>query len=575
MKHFLLVLILFGNISIVYAYNNLAETYPFLESKINNLKEKPSEQIVFIRKMIEKAKKDNNIQMLHRAYSLGSTYTRNSEQLKYGDSLLITAFKQNDSDIIGDCFLAKGTIYMNEERYQDALQNYVKGYEYIKKKNNPYLVHNAEFLIAQTKIYLGQYQEARDILTDVLSFYRNHHKKIDNTDYGLYYIYTLISYIDTNSRLSFFEENKLLIREGLNFINKNNYKDYTSYFVSLEGTDLFHQKKYDLAIEKLNEALKLYDDNWKHLTEIYYLGLSYWYKGDKNSALNYLLKINTEYKTTGKLDPQFRPAIELLINYYKEQGDTKKQLEFVDQLLELDKIYEKDFKYLYATLQKEYDIKDLKEKKLNLEDALLKERKIKIIIIALSAFVLTISVRLLYLSRKRQKYYKKLLTQMYGNEDTSKENEITENSKISEYNNINEVFDSSEISDINPLVIENILTFLNKFEKEKRFLQKDLSLHNLSQECGTNISYFSKVINYYKKDNFLSYINNLRLDYVVELWKTNPKTRHLRIQEISFKAGFSTAQSFSKNFKEKYQISPSYFLKRLENENNLELSSSI
>ena len=81
--------------------------------------------------------------------------------------------------------------------------------------------------------------------------------------------------------------------------------------------------------------------------------------------------------------------------------------------------------------------------------------------------------------------------------------------------------------------------------------------------------------NYYKKDNFLSYINNLRLDYVVKLWKINPKTRHLRIQEISSKAGFSTAQSFSKNFKEKYQISPSYFLKHLEKEKDLELSSPI
>lgn len=553
-------------ISMAYANNNLTETYPYLEKKINSLKEKPSEQLLYIRKMINKAKKEDNIKMLHRAYSLASTYTRDSEQLKYGDSLLITAFKQNDSDIIGDCFLAKGTIYMNEERYQDALQNHVKGYEYIKKKNNPYLVHNAEFLIAQTKIYLGQYQEGHDILTEVLSFYRKHHQKIDNTDYGIYYIYTLISYIDTNSRLSFFEENKILITEGQNFVNKHNYKDYTSYFVSLEGTDLFHQKKYDLAIKKLNEALKLYDDNWKHLTEVYYLGLSYWYKGDKNSALNYLLKINNEYKTTGKLDPQFRPAIELLINYYKEQGDTKKQLEFVDQLLVLDKVYEKDFKYLYATLQKEYDVKHLNEEKLNLENVLAKERGMKIIIIALSTFLLTILARLVYLSQKKQKYYKKLLIQMYGNEDSSKENKITENSKTSDSNYGIEILNNSEISDINPLVIENILSFLDKFEKEKKFLQKDLSLHDLAQECGTNISYLSKAINYYKKDNFLSYINNLRMDYVVELWKKNPKSRHLRIQEISLKAGFSTAQSFSKNFKEKYEISPSYFLKRLEKE---------
>ena len=571
MKQFLLVLMSFGSVFMLYAGNNLTETYPFLESRIINLKEKPTNQLVFIQKMIDKAKKDGNIQMLHRAYSLASTYTRGNEQLKYGDSLLITAFKQKDSDIIGDCFLAKGSIYMNEEKYQDALQNYVKGYEYIKKKNNPYLIYNAEFLIAQTKIYLGQYQEAHDILTKVLSFYRKNHQKIDNTDYGLYYIYTLISYIDTNSRLSLFNENKLLIPEGFDFVNKHNYKDYISYFVSLEGTDAFYQKKYDLAIEKLNKALKLYDDNWKHLTEVYYLGLSHWYKGDKNAAMQYLLKIDEEFKTTGKLDPQFRPAIELLINYYKEQNNTKKQLEFVDQLLALDKVYEKDFKYLYVTLQKEYDVNELKKEKLHLENAVVKEKRTKVIIIILSALVLSVLVRLIYLSQQREKQYKKLLTRIYADEDVLKENENSENSKISKYINGKSEFDSNEISEINPLIIENILTFLAKFEKERKFLQKDLNLHHLAQQCGTNSSYFSKVINYYKKDNFMSYINNLRLNYVVELWKINHKTRHLRIQEIAEQSGFSTAQSFSKNFKEKYQISPSYFIKRL----NLDLNDSL
>lgn len=555
----------FLGISTTYANNNLTETYPYLEKEINTLKKIPTKQLVYIKKIIITAKKDNNLQMLHRAYSLASSYTKSREKIKYGDSLLITAFKIKDSDIIGDCFLTKGNIYNNEGNYLDALQNYIKGYQYIKKKNNPYLIHNAEFLIAQTKIYLGQYQEAHDILTEVLSFYRKNHQKIDNTDYGLYYIHTLISYIDTNSRLNFFDQNKLLIQEGLDFIKKNNYEEYTGYFASLKGTDAFHQKKYDFAIEKLNESLKLYDDNWKHLTEIYYLGLSYWYKGDKNTALYYLLKINNEYKNTGKLDPKFRPAIELLIDYYKEQGDTKSQLEYVDQLLALDKAYEKDFKYLYATLLKEYDAKDLKEEKLHLENALSKEKRIKIILITLSTVVLSI---LVYLIRKRQRYYKKMLVQINGNELPPVENKVIENSKSIKRK---EITDTNEISDINPLIIENILSFLEKFEKEKKFLKRDLHLHDLAQECGTNISYLSKVINYYKKENFLSYINNLRMNYVIELWKIDPKSRHLRIQEISLKVGFSTAQSFSKNFKEKYQISPSFFLKSLEKENELEL----
>ncbi|UQB68878.1 response regulator transcription factor [Epilithonimonas zeae] len=537
-----------------------------MENKINHLKEKPSEQFLYIKEMIKKAKLENNIKQLHKSYSLASTYSRGDEQLKYGDSLLITAFKQKDSDIIGDCFLAKGTIYMNEEKYSEALKNYIEGYTYIKKKNNFYLINNAEFLIAQTKIYLGQYNDAHKILKRVLNFYRKNHQKTNNTDYGLYYIYTLISYIDTNSKLNLFDENKELLKEGLDFINKHNYKEYRSYFISLAGTDAYFQKKYDLAISKLDEALKLYNDNWKHLTETYYLGLSYWHKGEKKISIEYLKKISEEYRITGKIDPQFRPAFEILIDYYRDQNDIQKQLQIINQLLALDKLFETNYKYIYVTLQKEYDANILKENKLLLEDALKNEKRTKILLLILCIITLTAFLWLTKYYYKRQKHYKKLFEQIQ-NADSLINYDYEKIVSQEEYKDLG--FSINTLPEINPLIIENILNFLSKFESENEFLQKDLTIQYLAQKCGTNVSYLSKIINQYKKNNFLSYINDLRLNYVIELWQKKPRTRHLRIQEIAEKVGFSTAQSFSKNFKEKYQISPSYFLKRLEKETNI------
>ncbi|TDX84505.1 helix-turn-helix domain-containing protein [Epilithonimonas xixisoli] len=535
-------------------------SYSFLESKINSLKEKPAEQWVYIKKMTDKARKEDNIKKQHRAYSLASTYSRGEQQLKYSDSLLSTAYRQNDTDIIGDCYLAKGSIYMIEERYPEALKNYLKGYDYIKKKNNPYLVHNAEYLIAQTKIYLVEYQEAQNILKNVLAFYRKNQEKINDTDYSLYYIYALISAIDTNSHLSHFEENKNLIREGMDFIAKNNYPDYSAYFISAKGIDAYHQKKYDVAIQNLNEALKQYRGNWGHLTENYYLGLSYWHKGDKNSALPYLLLLDEEYKTKGKLDPLFRPALEFLFDYYKEQGHTAKQLEYVQKVLALGKTYERDYKKLYDTLQKDYDPPKWQAEKLKLENELKQEKRRKILMSGLGIVFFSAMGLYAYSNYKRKKHYKNLLYAYNQNKSYEKENQ----SRIITNPDSENIGMVPELSEINPLIVENILLFLEKFEKEKKYLEKDLNIQQLAQQCGTNVSYLSKVINQYKKDNFLSYINNLRLEYVVQLWKTNPKTKHLMIQEIAHKSGFNTAQSFSKNFKEKYNISPSYFLKRLD-----------
>lgn len=375
MKRLLPLLVFFSCIFMYGNNENFVFSYKFLEAKVKHLKDRPSEQLRYIRKMIDKAKLENDLKKLHRAYSLASTYTRGTEQVKYGDSLLISAYKQNDPDIIGDCYLSKGSILMNEEKYTDALNDFNLGYDFIKKQNNPYLVHNAEYLIAQTKIYLGQYQEANDILQNVVSFFKENHSKIGDTDYSLYYLYSLISLIDTNSHLGQFKENQRLIKEGFGFIDQYNYHEYFSYFVSLEGTDAFFQEHYDIAIERLSEALRLFDDNWKHLTETYYLGMSYWKKGDKDKALEYFVKIDNEYKVSGKLNPHFRPALEMLFNYYREKNNTQKQIEYINELILLDKVYERNYKELFATLTKVYDTQNLNEQKTKLEAALVNEKK--------------------------------------------------------------------------------------------------------------------------------------------------------------------------------------------------------
>ena len=554
-----------------FANDSLLISYSNIQKEIQKLDKEPKKQFKWILLLIEKAKKENNLEKLNQGYSFASTYTRGNIQMKYGDSLLSTALQINNPDIIGDCYLSKGMIYTNEEKYPLALDYFMKGYNYIKINNDEYLIHNAEYQIAQIKIYLGEYQEARKILKRTLSFFRKNHTKIKNTDYALYYIYSLISYIDANSKLGNFSENVALIKEGLHFTRNTNYNSYYSYFVSLIGTDFYYQKKYNLAIEKLNSALELSNDNWKHLTENYYLGLSYWYKGDKEFALPYLKKLDAEYNSNGKIDPQFRPAFEALLNYYRDKDDIKKQLNYINKLIKLDKIYEKDYKYLYAALKKEYDTENLKKQKAFLEKSLINEKDnnflIKFILVIVSG-VLSYIVYSLY---QRHKYYKILYLQFISNENKQNLTEedkyiipyVSDNIDIKVSNHIAENYDSL---DLNPNLVKDMLLYLSDFEAKKGFLDKDITLTKMASQFGTNVSYLSKVINFYKQENFLSYINTLRLNYTLELWQKDPLTRYYRISEISNMVGFKTVQSFAKNFREKYKISPKYFLTNL-NEN--------
>ena len=132
-------------------------------------------------------------------------------------------------------------------------------------------------------------------------------------------------------------------------------------------------------------------------------------------------------------------------------------------------------------------------------------------------------------------------------EDQAEEKEETESKKI----------------DINPEVVTGLVKQLEKFENNKKFLKKDLTLVSLAAALGTNTNYLSKVINYSKNKNYITYINDLRIDYIIAQLKNDSKFRNYTIKALAEEAGFSTAQHFSKAFYAKTGIYPSYFVTEL------------
>ena len=112
--------------------------------------------------------------------------------------------------------------------------------------------------------------------------------------------------------------------------------------------------------------------------------------------------------------------------------------------------------------------------------------------------------------------------------------------------------------------VENILTQLDNFEKEERYLDPQISQKSLSEELGTNSTYFSKIINTYKGKNFTLYINDLRLDYIIDHLKNDVKYINLDVKELASIAGFSSTENFSDNFRRKFELKPSVFIKMMK-----------
>lgn len=306
--------------------------------------------------------------------------------------------------------------------------------------------------------------------------------------------------------------------------------------------------------------------------------MSNWKLGKKEVAVKYFEEIDKDYNETQKLDPQFRTAYELLIKYNDSIGNRDKQLDYINKLMKLDRSYEKNYKYLYTKINKEYDTKKLILEKNEIESSLKTQRTIISTIL-----LLTILATLFFWNRYNslQKKYKEKFEEIISIKH-KKVNEVNKElaseiedkkSSISFFKPENS-FDLefyNKIPGLNPLIVENILNKLEHFEKENKFLDNQVSKTLLSEILNTNPTYLSRIINVYKGKNVNIYINDLRLEYIIDLMKNDAKYLNMDVKELALLSGFTNTQNFSDNFQRKFEIKPSYFIKMMKE--NIKTSS--
>lgn len=118
---------------------------------------------------------------------------------------------------------------------------------------------------------------------------------------------------------------------------------------------------------------------------------------------------------------------------------------------------------------------------------------------------------------------------------------------------------------------EQLLQKLKRFENSKRFINKDISLAVLAGQLDSNTKYLSEIINTHYHVNFNTYINKLRINYIIEKLKTDPNFINYKISYLAENCGFASHSSFATVFKSITGISPVKFIELLndEKENNL------
>ena len=113
---------------------------------------------------------------------------------------------------------------------------------------------------------------------------------------------------------------------------------------------------------------------------------------------------------------------------------------------------------------------------------------------------------------------------------------------------------------------KKLLKKLAVFEATHSFLKKDLTLTSIARQKGTNPKYLSKIIHTHKNLSFTSYINKLRMNYIIQKLYDEPKYREYKISYLAEECGYTSAQVFVVVFKKETGFTPSCFIDQLRKE---------
>lgn len=375
---------------------------------------------------------------------------------------------------------------------------------------------------------------------------------------------------------------------------------YMGHFMELDV--LFSTKKYQECIKEakfvLNTADKLTVQNHRQFAKMLsnqYIGRCYLELKNYSEAEKYLqTAIALEKDALPDFKIRDNTAYAQLLYETNRVGEAKEELEAFhnDKLMDypeeaiarfsiLSKVYAKlgdndrfDFyvkkKDSLDQAYKEMEMSSVEQaqKFIEAENHRKVESKNKIIWILAPLIFIAIGLIIYYKVRKDsdRKKFEAIIEKIKNDElsnsfnvktDESKENEILENYDEAPEKEI-------AASSLNAEKSQVILNQLSKFEDKEKFKDPNLSLADLASQFKTNTSYLSEVINKNKNKNFNTYINELRINYIVKKLYNNPEYLNYKISYLAEDSGFASHSAFATVFKNTVGISPSVFIQNLK-----------
>ena len=475
-----------------------------------DFKENLNDQKTIAKYYISKGHKEKNNIEIARGYYLFSLFDREinkNKSIEYLDSVIKYSNNSGDFFFPFEAYVEKAKLYTDIHNYEETILNYLKAEDYAKKVNNSDNYYKSKYLIGIFKSeILGEIDEAMNLYNQYKKYLKD--KNLNDPYYLHYYKRLIFILADAHKAKKNIDSSSYYNKLGYKISNETKDNYTKSLFILNEGANQVMNKSFKIALDSVKkgsyEIIKS-KDYGNILATYYYYGKCY--EGLKNDelAIKYYKKVDSIYNVRKVITPEFVSGYHYLINFYKDQGDKNKQLEYLTIFMKIDSTFQKGYKKWNKLLKDKYDFPHLIEDKESLIFELKNEKKNHFFIIA--SLILLVSIILFFAVRQFQlkKTYKVRFENLIKNNSNEKIENITE---ILKSNNSENIGIAEEI-------IESIIKQLILFEKNKGFLNSSITIQNLAQDFNTNSKYLSIIINAKKEKTFSQYINELRIDYII------------------------------------------------------------
>ena len=146
---------------------------------------------------------------------------------------------------------------------------------------------------------------------------------------------------------------------------------------------------------------------------------------------------------------------------------------------------------------------------------------------------------------------------LLNNEIKGKRKTRTPNDLSPQSDNVDQVkYEKSGLSE--QKAKEHLSELINLMEKEKPFINSNLTLQDLSQKLSISTHNLSEIINSQLKKSFFDFINKYRVDEVKKAL-ADPQKKNYTLLAIALDSGFNSKSSFNSIFKKHTNMTPSEY----------------